>query len=480
MRTFPAGALAFCVVCAASPAFAAGPVFEVNSFADVADLAANGVCNTTADDVHPTCTLRAAVMEANAYAGAEEVTIHLQAGTYTLLLVPAGSNDAASGDLNFTGHVRVAGKGKAATIVDANHVDRVFEAGVGSVVTLTDLRIQGGRLKTSNDSGGGIRSYGALTLARCLVRDNRTSPDSGFSYGGGVASVESTLTISESEIGENYARDSGGGIYGYETALLVSRSTIDANTSDVIGGGIDATGGSLKVVNTTVSGNHANYGAGVHAVNLPQSAIFNNVTLRENRTQSSGSGGGLFLVVTNVALSNSILQNENSLAFDDLLCDSSSSITSNGFNLIHVPAGCPIGGAYITTQLQFASLGDNGGPTPTMALLLAGAAVDTGSNNGGCTDENGGPLLVDQRGVHRPIGTRCDLGAFEREPIGDANGDGVVDVSDVFFLINYLFGGGAAPAGRADVTGFNGSVDISDVFSLINYLFAGGQAPPNV
>jgi len=37
------------------------------------------------------------------------------------------------------------------------------------------------------------------------------------------------------------------------------------------------------------------------------------------------------------------------------------------------------------------------------------------------------------------------LGAFEVEPIGDANGDGLVDVNDVFYLINYLFAGGPVP-----------------------------------
>jgi len=51
-----------------------------------------------------------------------------------------------------------------------------------------------------------------------------------------------------------------------------------------------------------------------------------------------------------------------------------------------------------------------------------------------------------------------------------------VDVSDVFFLINYLFAGGPNPVGQADVNGDN-SIDVQDVFQLINHLFAGGPAP---
>jgi hypothetical protein len=83
---------------------------------------------------------------------------------------------------------------------------------------------------------------------------------------------------------------------------------------------------------------------------------------------------------------------------------------------------------------------------------------------------------VDQRGVKRPIGSSCDLGATELEPVGDVNGDGVVNVADVFYLVNYLFAGGPIPLGRANVNG-GASIDVADVFYLINYLFAGGPAP---
>ncbi len=61
---------------------------------------------------------------------------------------------------------------------------------------------------------------------------------------------------------------------------------------------------------------------------------------------------------------------------------------------------------------------------------------------------------------------------------GDANGDELVDVGDVVYLINYLFKGGPAPipweAGDANS---DGMVDVGDVVYLINYLFKGGPAP---
>ncbi len=62
---------------------------------------------------------------------------------------------------------------------------------------------------------------------------------------------------------------------------------------------------------------------------------------------------------------------------------------------------------------------------------------------------------------------------------GDANGDGVVDVGDVVFLINYLFKSGQAPnpLGRGD-TNCDNVLDVGDVVYLINYLFKNGPPPP--
>jgi len=61
---------------------------------------------------------------------------------------------------------------------------------------------------------------------------------------------------------------------------------------------------------------------------------------------------------------------------------------------------------------------------------------------------------------------------------GDANGDGKLSVSDVVYLINYLFKGGPAPipweAGEANC---DGKISVSDVVYLINYLFKGGPPP---
>jgi hypothetical protein len=73
------------------------------------------------------------------------------------------------------------------------------------------------------------------------------------------------------------------------------------------------------------------------------------------------------------------------------------------------------------------------------------------------------------------IPTHLHVTEFDR---GDANGDGIINIADVVFLVNYLFTGGPAPepmeAGDANC---DGTVDIADAVYLVNYLFAGGPPP---
>jgi hypothetical protein len=61
---------------------------------------------------------------------------------------------------------------------------------------------------------------------------------------------------------------------------------------------------------------------------------------------------------------------------------------------------------------------------------------------------------------------------------GDVNSSGDIDISDVVFLISYIFGTGPAPIPleRGDVD-CNKGVDISDAVFLVAYIFAGGSAP---
>jgi hypothetical protein len=176
-------------------------------------------------------------------------------------------------------------------------------------------------------------------------------------------------------------------------------------------------------------------------------------------------------------MSNSILHS-NSNDYTRGITNCVGAVTSNGYNVISDAGGCSVTGGYSTSDPLLGPLADNGGGTETFFLQMGSTAIGGGRPQalGGCIDRYAAPLTDDQRGVKRPIGTNCDLGAVEVEPPGDANGDGNVGVQDIFYLINFLFAQGPVPKGRANVNG-DTVVDVRDVFYLIDYLFAGGPAP---
>jgi hypothetical protein len=61
---------------------------------------------------------------------------------------------------------------------------------------------------------------------------------------------------------------------------------------------------------------------------------------------------------------------------------------------------------------------------------------------------------------------------------GDAGADCAVDISDVVYLIEYIFSGGPAPKPlQAGNTNCDQGFDISDVVYLISYIFSGGLVP---
>jgi hypothetical protein len=77
-------------------------------------------------------------------------------------------------------------------------------------------------------------------------------------------------------------------------------------------------------------------------------------------------------------------------------------------------------------------------------------------------------------------GTSSDYATIEYFQFlsGDVNNDTKVTVSDVVYLINFLFKGGPAPKPyRAGEVNCDGYVTVADVVYLINYLFKGGPLP---
>jgi hypothetical protein len=323
-------------------------------------------------------------------------------------------------------------------------------------------------------SGGGMINNGTATLTRVTLSTNTASNGAGIFNGG-------TLTFVHGTIESNMASD-GGGLRQYAGTATVRDSAITGNTAGN-GGGIFADGGTLIVTNTTVSGNTVGgSGGGVYNHGIG-SVTLANVTVAFNTSTNAvaagcgvdNDGDGTFRFKDSLIAKNSINTTTPS--------DCSGAFISGGYNLLGVGCGFALqtgdqtGSLFNPLDPKVGVLADNGGATQTHALLAGSPALDAGDDSaGGCKDELGATFTTDQRGSKRPLNGRCDIGAFELGPSGDVNGDGIVDVQDVFYLINFLFAGGPPPLGRANVNG-DSTIGVNDVFYLINFLFAGGPAP---
>ncbi len=304
-----------------------------------------------------------------------------------------------------------------------------IENGYGAKLTIMNTNISYNHAPISSGDGGGIWSAGPLIMDSSQVRFNTGH------YGGGIYS-EGGLTLTYNTIFSNSAT-SGGGIYIVSGGGLIESSSIRDNTADE-SGGIDADGDPGEVLfikDSTISGNFTrlSYGGGIHTQYI--FLDMRNDTVSGNRADSGGGGiynaGGLPRL-NNVTIANNIgggFYNDStnrSVDFWNTLIagnvdehgtpsDCQGQLRSWDYNLIQSTQNCVITGTTthnITgTNPLLGPLQNNGGPSWTQALLPNSPAIDAGSPQpiGGQSPCE----AKDQRGISRPVGLHCDIGAYE-------------------------------------------------------------------
>ena len=241
--------------------------------------------------------------------------------------------------------------------------------------------------------GGGIHSEGPLTVSDSTFARNYAG------YGGGGIRVSSTMTVSNSTFDGNRADDDGGGIFnwGYGT-LTVSNCIFSGNGAGRRGGGI-LNADTLIVSNCTFAGNSAVDGGGINNWGYGTLTVSNSTFVGNSAVDGGGIGNSQYSTVT---LQNTIVADSPEGG------NCSGTITDGGGNLSYPDATCP----GINRDPMLGPLQDNGGPTWTMALLSGSAAIDA-ADDAICAAE---PVNNrDQRGVTRPQGPHCDIGAYRSE-----------------------------------------------------------------
>jgi hypothetical protein len=149
--------------------------------------------------------------------------------------------------------------------INAQNLSRVFEVASGASITMVNLVITGGNAYSpgglSNSVGGGILvdAGASLALSGCAVSGNGTGSLSVYD-GGGIANA-GTVTITDSDVSNNFATV-GGGISNSGT-IMISHSTVSGNIAFLGDGGGILTNGTLTIMGSTVSGNDADTGGGI-------------------------------------------------------------------------------------------------------------------------------------------------------------------------------------------------------------------------
>jgi CSLREA domain-containing protein len=248
-----------------------------------ATLTVTKVADTNDGTCGADCSLREAVIAANAAPGPDAIA--LPGGNYELTLTGTGEDLGATGDLDIRSKISVtAVRGRA--IIDAAQIDRVLQVhGPGGEASLSGLWLTRG-FAPGNEDGGGILSSGAVRLIDSVLIDNRT--DNGT--GGGIdTSGSGGVTLIDSVVKDNSAGpNSGGGIYSHSGPLSI-RNTLFLRNSSGSGGGIRMEAGSARIVDSAFISNNALGSGGI--------ANGGNITalLRTTFEDNSGIQGGALL-----------------------------------------------------------------------------------------------------------------------------------------------------------------------------------------
>jgi CSLREA domain-containing protein len=266
----------------------------------------------------------------------------------------------------------------------------------GGTAVVTGSTLNGN--KAARSPGGGIANYGPLTLLHDTLHGNQAA------YGGALeaayAGTPGRQVVTDSSLTGNTAL-AGGAIDDGTDTLYVTASTLAGNSAD-LGGAIEVQGAAFVYLrNSTLTGNSARPGAG-GAVDTY--ACGGGVV---SYSTIAGNTSGLNLPCSNLTVTGSII----AASAPGPNCAGAAPHESAGYNL-DTGVSCAFAKPTDLTAAdpQLAPLAANGGPTPTQVPADGSPAI----NHGG-TRATGCPA-TDQRGVSRPQGPACDIGAVEVQP----------------------------------------------------------------
>ena len=284
-----------------------------------------------------------------------------------------GTIGLTSGELVVDKDMTISGPGANALVISGLDASRVFNVKAGTTATIQGITVSNGSVMGPAEYGGGVYNYGTLTVTNSTIAGNTSDVDGGGVFNWGTMTVTNCTISGNSAFGDHVAY--GGGIRN-AGIMTVTNSTISGNRAGGYGGGI-YNDGTMVMTNSTISGN----------------SIF----------AGGDNGGGIYnsgtMTTTNVIIAANIATAGANCWVGAVITDGGNNIedgTTCGFS-------DPTSMSNTDPMLDPAGLKDNGGPTKTVALVAGSPAINAAT---GCP-------ATDQRGITRPQGANCDIGAYE-------------------------------------------------------------------
>jgi predicted outer membrane repeat protein len=313
---------------------------------------------------------------------------------------------------------------------------------------------------------------GAILVERSfpLIMDNLLVDNHAYRKGGGIFFKLCTLTVVSNHIEGNTTDGFGGGVCGHSGSLTLEGNEIVRNACVTKGGGFYcASLAPASIGHNLFDGNIAEDGGGIYTANC-SSLISNNTVVRNS---AMGDGGGILIGG----------QGHDPVIINNIICLSASGegiwcrLDGTPFISFNDVWGNASGDFYDCPP----SVGDM-----TWGTNVNGEPCDSFFNISCpplfCYPDTGNYHLAESSCCVGAGEAGVDIGAFgigcSAYVLGDANGDGVIDIVDLVDLIDYLyraaFPPNALPAGD---TNYDGEVNLADIVCLLNYVLRGGELP---
>ena len=283
--------------------------------ADLEDL----VCKTASG----TCTLRAAVQQANKLPGTDSIIV--PDGTYELTL---------GKELAVTSNVRIQGSGADKVVISGKNSSRVFGIKSGGSAIISGITVTQG--KAYNGAGIGVWGSSKLSLVDSILMGNTST-----NHGAGLFISVSKVTLDNTTISGNGADGSGGAIYieGKGSVLAVYESSFEQNSA-VSGGGLfcNAAGNVYlenAVFDSNSSGGSTTVAGGGAIYNKQCSISLNQITFDQNSAEKRGgalfnASKGSFSIVNSTFSNNRAVKEDGGAIYSDGSLDiNRASLTGN-------------------------------------------------------------------------------------------------------------------------------------------------------